>query len=46
MKIENISIWVTYTDDDGDEKSVVKRAKTFETAQENVGKLERFFENG
>jgi hypothetical protein len=43
-KIKWIEISVGYEDRDGDSQMVRKEAKTFESAEENLGKLQRFIE--
>lgn len=44
MNIDNIIVTVKYYDDDGEPQYVSKSAKSFESATENLGKLERFFQ--
>lgn len=43
-EIEHITITVKYRDEDGEPQYVSKSAKSFESATENLGKLERFFQ--
>ena len=41
-KIVGIAIIVEYLDDEGQTQSLYKKALTFESAEENLGKLERY----
>lgn len=45
IKIDDITICVAYHDEDGQFQKIIKSALTFESAEEALGKLERFLEN-
>lgn len=45
IKIDNIYINVDYLDKNEEIQTVLKTASTFESAQEALGKLERFMSN-
>jgi len=45
MELKSIEISVMYKDEDGDTQIVNKESKSFESAEENLGKLERFLES-
>jgi len=46
MKLQNIQIKVLYVDNEGEEQMVTRYAESFESAEENLGKLERFIDRG